>query len=39
MERQEIMNKFYTTECNEDERFMSNHGKIEYYTTLKYLID
>ncbi len=39
MDRQEIMNKFYTTECNEDERFLSNHGRIEYYTTLKYIND
>jgi ubiquinone/menaquinone biosynthesis C-methylase UbiE len=39
MNRQEIMNKFYTTECNEDERFLSNHGRIEYYTTLKYIND
>ena len=39
MKRQDIMNQFYTTQCNEEERFSSNHGKVEYLTTLKYIND
>ena len=36
MERKEVLRNFYTTDCNEEERFDTNHGRVEYLTTLKY---
>ena len=37
MEREEVLRNFYTTDCNEEERFDTNHGRVEYLTTLKYI--
>ena len=37
MERKEVLKQFYTTICNEDERLETNHGKVEFITTTKYI--
>lgn len=35
--REEILNRFYTEECNEDSRLLSQHGQVEFLTTTNYL--
>ncbi len=37
MDRQEVLDKFYNEDCQEDERLESNHGKVEFITTTKYI--
>ncbi len=37
MERKEILNQFYSNDCDEDMRLLSNHGRVEFLTTIKYV--
>lgn len=38
MEKREIiLNDFYTNNCNEDDRLLSQHGKIEFLTTTSFI--
>lgn len=37
MNRQEILNNFYNEDCAEDTRLESQHGKVEFLTTIKYI--
>lgn len=37
MDRKEILNKFYTEDCNEDDRLISRHGQVEFITTTTYI--
>ena len=37
MDRQEVLEQFYTVDCQEDERLETNHGKVEFITTTKYI--
>ena len=36
-DRERVLNNFYTSDCNEDERLLSRHGNVEFLTTTKYL--
>lgn len=35
--REEILNRFYTEDCNEEIRLLSQHGKVEFITTTTYI--
>ena len=35
--RQEILNNFYNEDCAEDTRLESQHGQVEFLTTIKYI--
>ena len=37
MNRQEILNNFYNEDCAEDTRLESQHGQVEFLTTIKYI--
>lgn len=37
MDRQEILNNFYNEDCAEDTRLESQHGQVEFLTTVKYV--
>lgn len=37
MNRQEILNNFYNEDCDEDTRLESQHGQVEFLTTIKYI--
>lgn len=37
MNRQEILNNFYNEDCVEDTRLESQHGQVEFLTTIKYI--
>ena len=37
MNREEILNKFYNNDCDEDKRLESQHGQVEFLTTTKYI--
>lgn len=37
MDRKEILNKFYTEDCDEDSRLISRHGQVEFITTTTYI--
>lgn len=37
MNRQEILNNFYNEDCTEDTRLESQHGQVEFLTTIKYI--
>lgn len=37
MNRQEILNNFYNEDCDEDTRLESQHGQVEFLTTVKYI--
>lgn len=37
MNREQILNTFYTEGCDEDSRLLSKHGSIEFITTTKYI--
>lgn len=37
MNRQEILNNFYNENCAEDTRLESQHGQVEFLTTIKYI--
>lgn len=37
MNRQEILNNFYNENCAEDTRLESQHGQVEFLTTVKYI--
>lgn len=37
MNRQEILNNFYNEDCAEDTRLESQHGQVEFLTTIKYV--
>lgn len=36
-DRKEILNSFYTENCDEDSRLLSQHGKVEFITTTTYI--
>ena len=37
MDRKEVLDKYYREDCEEDQRFESNHGKVEFITTTTYI--
>ena len=37
MNRQEILNNYYNEDCAEDTRLESQHGQVEFLTTIKYI--
>lgn len=37
MDRQEILNNFYNEDCTEDTRLESQHGQVEFLTTVNYV--
>ena len=36
-DRERILNNFYSVECDEEERLLSQHGRVEFLTTVKYI--
>lgn len=37
IEREQILNEFYTQSCDEEQRLESRHGRIEFLTTVRYI--
>ena len=35
--REEVLNRFYTEDCDEETRLSSQHGQVEFLTTNKYI--
>lgn len=37
MDRKDVLNNFYTNDCEEENRLLSQHGRVEFITTTKYI--
>jgi hypothetical protein len=35
MNREEVLNNFYSVDCEEENRLVSKHGQVEFITTTK----